>query len=295
MKKSQAQALKDIILSDNKVPLDAFEGYSSKELMEILKSPFAPNTVLTLNSLPPEDFSEVPIVQLVLFLLRTIKESGKVIELAEEDTLPEEIVRALSNHPFAKCISLGTDSPEPIKQDESYATTATYSACLAAELITINDGLGILTEKGEKALTDYNMLYHSMIDAISDFDFWYYFQDIEDEASFKKLAYMIMLLHKYGRTEREARFFITRFWKSVGQLLRLDDDVSPKDAFASYVFRMFQIALPLLGITNITKDENGFPITISTNEFFRKVFSCNPPKNIHKLKTDFSGIGLRPS
>lgn len=295
MKKSKAQAMKDIIFFENKVPLDAFEGYSPRELLDIIKNPFAPNTVLTLNSLPPEDFSEVPIVQLVLFLLRTIKESGNSLELTEEEALPQEIVKALANHPLAKCFSLESDSPDPTKQDESYAATTAFSACLAAKLITIDDGIARLSEKGEKALTDHNMLFRSMIYAISDFDFWYYFLEIEDDESFEKLGYLIMLLHKYGRTKRESKFYINRFWRSAGQLLLADIDNIPEDSLASFVFRMFQIALPLLGIANIIKDENGFPITISTNEFFRKVFSCNPPKNIHKLKTDFSGIGLRPS
>ena len=285
------QVLADYILSDNSIPLDSFEGYTAKELMQILGKPFTPGSVLTLNKLPDEEILKVPIVSSALFLLREIKDSGNRMELGPIETLPTEIAKKLLNHSDLKV--LPQEVLDPGEEHNTLVVDCVYSACLSSGLIDIVDEFVSLSALGEAALTDLNALLDSIVNAFLSIDFWYYFDDIQEDISFTKYGYVFMLLHRYGASIKDITFYINHFKLIILQAITNNKAVLSEDELTAFIFRVFNTMLPLLGIANIVRDKGGFPLKVYTNELFRKMISCKQPNKSHKLKTDFSALGLQ--
>lgn len=78
-----------------------FEGYSFYEVDKIVNDPFGPDSFVQLERLTPEEYEQIPLLQLAKYLLNLIK-TNKEIKLTATGNLPVKIVKELYGAGFYK-------------------------------------------------------------------------------------------------------------------------------------------------------------------------------------------------
>ncbi len=185
--------------SANEAPRADFLGLSPSVMRALLDRPFHDNTnIVTLNTaVPPESFSDVPVLGQCLYLLRRLGESGKGIKATQKGNFPRSLVQDF-HEVFLREHGIIDSVP---RQEGEVVELETLRFFLAdSGLMKKRGGLFTLTKNGEKFCDVSNLaeLYFLLFTFMAERHNWLYGTRYPDAMEFvqNSLVFCLYLLKK---------------------------------------------------------------------------------------------------
>jgi len=249
----------EFVHAQNNAPRAGFEGYSSLEMHKLLHFPFDRDSPVGFNPLSPEECLQVPVFRQVKRLLEIISENGQV-KLTSAGYLPVKIVQEL--YPLGspdKMIENGV-----IKLNREADCTPVHLArvlTMASAIVKNRKGILTLTAAGVKAMGDGPSLFSVIFRGFCQKFNWHYldlYADDADSGTIGQLGFgfSLILLHKYGNTERPERFYARKYFEAFPNLPEIMQPTYGNltdYCYGCYCLRTFDRFLLHFGLVEIKK------------------------------------------
>lgn len=236
-----------------------FEGYSPAEMRYILYDVFGTKSPVQLNKLPEADYSSVPILMLIKYLLQIISES-KELKLTNKGFLPTKVVADIYKQGFIKEEFIESGIYKLYKETDSMSINLARILCDISGLTKKRYNKLSLTKTGEKLISDNHELLKLIFTIFgSKFNWAYYDGYGENHIGQLGFGFSLILLGKYGNEKRLDRFYSEKYFKAFPALI---DNIEPprygtvKDQAARcYSIRTFDRFLDYFGIIKIESEK----------------------------------------
>lgn len=237
----------------NSTPRSDFNGLSPEQMHNIIYSPFSGQCVVSFNRLDEDQYTRIPLVRQVLFLLHTLSEAD--LKLTKLGWLPLKIV--------AEAYHLG--SPDiyindvfKLKRINEYDATSVMMARIILELlgwVKIRKGILSLTAKGKKAMTDKDAAANEILRFSLSSGGLHNLDGMEDDRIGNVgMAYSVWLLNKFGNNWHTDDFYQGHYQKVFDF----------PDAYNIYATRVFSRLFYWLGLVEQRRLKQSF------NEEYKK-------------------------
>lgn len=245
--------------TQNNSPRLDFEGYSSLEMHKILHFTFDADSPIRFNRLDSHAYAQIPILRQVKWLAEIIAQNGQ-IKLTTAGYLPIKIVQEL--YPLGapdEMIENGIS-----KLGKEMDCTPVHLVRLLTEVSGITKkrkGVLSLTSTGTKIIIDDSKLFESILKGFCQKFNWHYFDyysDNEQSGTIGQLGFgfSLILLSKYGNTERSERYYADKYFKAFPMLLEtVQSTYGTVQDYCSncYCLRTFERFLYHFGLVEIKK------------------------------------------
>ncbi len=265
-------------LNNRSVP--EFEGYSPIEMNYILYNPFTERSLVQLITRPDEDILKVPMVKQIRYLADMIREMGEV-KLTQKGHLPTKMVTELSGQNILLNEDRFSSRKKLFRESDSYSTILTRFIMELSGIIKKRYNKLSLTQKGEKLLSENNLLLKTILEVYCNRFNWAYFDGYgENRIGQFGFAFTLILLSKYGDKKRLDNFYADKYINAFPDLILqapLPDFGYRLDAERCYSTRSFDRFLKLFGLVEIEQERWDSPKHVWKTELFDKLFKILPP------------------
>lgn len=244
------------------MPIDDYEGRSSKEMHYMVYEPFCNNSPFTIKSdINQKVLQNVPFYCLVKFLLETIN-TTQPVKLTSRGYLPPKIVKKVYSKQFLEEQFFDEKIEKIVREPESIAVTNARIISELAGLIKNRKGEISITKKGMKLLQEENHaeLFSEIFKAFTTKFNWSFNDGYGDNniAQFG-FAYTLEILSKYGTISRNVDFYQKKYKQAFGNILmqniKSDEDFTEKDFSHCYIIRTINRFLVWFGLVFIADDQ----------------------------------------
>ncbi len=274
-----------IMQDQNRQGLPDFEGFSPDEMQYILYDPFGSDCPVKLKKLQDEEYLDVPMLNLVKYLLERTRESGE-IKLTAKGFLPVKLVADMYNQGFIREDFIETGLYKLYKETDSISVHLAKILADASGLVKKRNRKLSLTKKGEKMLNDpHEMLRLLMLTMGNRFNMAYFDGYGENRIAQMGWAFSLVLLSKYGSTMRRDTFYAEKYFKAFPTLLHMIEpnpytrDIK-KSAYRCYSIRTFRRFFDFFGLVDIQEANIAEPRDITKTALFDKLIECPHRDNI---------------
>ncbi len=245
--------------TQNNSPRPDLEGYSSIEMHKILHFTFDADSPIRFNRLDSHEYAQIPILRQVKRLAEIIAQNGQ-IKLTTAGYLPIKIVQEL--YPLGAPDEMIENGISKLGKEAD--CTPVHLVRLLTEVSGITKkrkGILSLTAAGTKNITDDSKLFDSILKGFCQKFNWHYFDNYSDNEQSGTIGqlgfgFSLILLSKYGNTERSERYYADKYFKAFPMLL---ETVHPTYGtvqdycFNCYCLRTFERFLYQFGLVEIKK------------------------------------------
>jgi hypothetical protein len=214
----------------NNIPKPDFEGFSPKQMYQIIHFPFEDSCPIKINKeIPIEDS---PIFKIALDLLLILKENK--IKLTQKGNLPIKIVKELYERKYYPD-SLVEEGLYKIRLERDWYILHAVKIVLQISGLTKKQrGVLSLTKRGHSLLKqeDYTGLFFEFLKAYSQEFNWGY-SDYIDSENVGQLAflYSLFLLNKYGDEYRTVDFYTDLYLRAFPLFLTQFEEKNVRYAY----------------------------------------------------------------
>jgi hypothetical protein len=265
----------------NNRPIPEFEGYSPFEMHHLMNFTYGPNSPVQIKRLPEQDYINIPMFNLIKYLLDLIARNGE-IKLTNKGHLPTRIVAELYSLGFFREEHIESGMVKLYKETDTLSVQLTRILTEMAGLAKKRHGKLSLTKTGENTLQDHVELFRLILETFGSKFNWAYFDGYGNN-NIGQLGYgfSLILLSRYGREKRPDTFYAQKYFKAYPDLLK---SIVPafgtveRYAFRCYSLRTFERFLVCLGLISIEKSGPTWDaeIRITKTELFDKLIHCKP-------------------
>lgn len=240
--------LESSLIEYNTKPIEDFEGLSPADMRYVLYEPYSKNSPLKINkAIDDKILDQVPLFNQVEYLLNNIIAAGE-IKLTSTGSLPTKVVKDIYSQGFLHDFAI----------EEGITNLYSETSCNTIHLTRIIVELAGFTKKknGKLSLTknwngkitskDRNALFHKTFEIFTQKFNWGYFDGYPSPKTGQLgFTFSLLLLSKYGNTEREDRFYSEKYLKAFPNILMEYSDeqvvVEPNRQFhRCYSLRTFE-------------------------------------------------------
>ncbi len=274
-----------IMRDQNRQGLPDFEGFSPAEMQYILYDPLGSESPVKLKKLKDEEYRDVPMLNLVRYLMERTGESGE-IKLTAKGFLPVKLVADMYGQGFIKEYFIETGLDKLYKEVDSKSIHLAKILADVSGLVKKRNRKLSLTKKGEKMLSDpHEMLRMLMLTQGNRFNMAYFDGYGQNKIAQLGWAFSLILLSKYGNVKRRDTFYAEKYFKAFPTLLEM---IEPgpytsnikKTAYRCYSIRTFRRFFDFFGLVNIQEANIAEPRDITKTSLFDKLIECPHRDNI---------------
>jgi len=210
------------IIEYNTKPIEDFEGLSPADMRYVLYEPYSNDSPLKINkSIDDKVLDQIPLFNQIEYLLHILITAGE-IKLTSTSSLPTKIVKDIYSQGFLHDFAVD----EGITK--LYAETSCNTIHLTHILVELagftrkkNGKLSLTKNWGERIKSkDRNSLFHKTFETFTQQFYWGYFDGYQGQQTGQfGFAFSLLLLSKYGNTEREDRFYSEKYLKAFPDIL----------------------------------------------------------------------------
>ena len=191
----------------------------------LLYDPFGAESPLKLRTLDPEDYSQIPILNQIKFLIAHIKEKGE-LKLTKKGFLPVKLVAGLYSRGYLKDEHIEEGLYKLYKETDSNTIHLSRLLLELSGVTKKRNGKLSLTKTGAKITANDQELLMLILKTMCLKFNWSYFHGYEDEnVGQLGFGFTLLLLSKYGQEPRPASFYLEKYLKAFPQLL---EGIEPK-------------------------------------------------------------------
>ena len=268
-----------------------FEGYSPNEMQYILYETFEKNSPIQLLKLSEPDYSNIPILNQIKYLLQLIEKIGE-LKLTNKGFLSTKVVSEIYNQKFIKDEMIESGISKLYKETDSMSINLTRILSELSRVVKKRNNKLTLTKKGKVELNDNQKLLESIFTTFGIKFNWAYYDGFGDNHIGQLgFGFSLILLSKYGSEKQLDSFYSNKYFKAFPRLL---DNIQPtkydtkiNQATRCYSLRTFDRFLEYFGLIKIdTEKKLNSDKYIIRNELFDKLIKVRPHNNVYKSLGD---------
>jgi hypothetical protein len=153
MDKDLERAVNKMMQEQNEQGIPDFEGYSPNEMHVLLHEPFGKKSPIRLQTMKPQEYASVPMLNQVRYLAGQIRDQGEV-KLTSLGFLPVKMVKELYSQGFMKDDDVEAGITKLSKESDSLTINLPRILLELSGLAKIHSNKMSLTKHGEAMLTD---------------------------------------------------------------------------------------------------------------------------------------------
>lgn len=261
--------LAEMMTVQNSTPIDRFNGFTSKQMHQMIYSPLEKGCPVQLRTLTDSQLNDIPLMRQVLHLMDILDKSE--LKLTAKGYIPPKIVEEL--------YQMGTHSwntdwykqkSEP-KTEEIRVLRVVLKEC---GLVKTRTGKMSLTSKGKRLLINRNELLRVvMLFLLRDYNTgWLDLWDDTDVGNLGRM-YSLWLLHHYGKEWRHTDFYTGEYSRAFPTLANAH----------AYGYRVFNRLFHLIGLCDVNEREEdrgpGFWEMVIKTDVLDMMFEFAEPGN----------------
>ena len=272
-----------IVNEQNNRGIPDFEGYSPAEMQYILYDTFGKNSPIQLLELSEPDYSNIPILKQIKYLLKIIDEKGE-LRLTAKGFLPTKIVSNIYDQGFIKDEMIESGISKLYKETDSMSINLTRILSELSGIIKKRNKKLSLTKKGKKELNDNRKLFENIITTFGTRFNWAYYDGYGDnQIGQLGFGFSLILISKYGMKKRDDLFYSKKYFSAFPMLIEqmgpLYFDSRQKGASDCYSLRTFDRFLDYFGVIKIESEKKwGSKKFIEKTELYDKLVKVRPHK-----------------
>ena len=260
--------------------ISEFEGYSPIEMTKILYYTFEDRSPINFIPLNKKDYEQIPIIKQILYFTNLIQKNGE-IKLTQKGFLPTKIVTDLCNQEFLLDERIVYSKTRVYKESDSMAATLARIIMDLSRLVKKRNNKISLTKSGEKILSDYNMLFRTIIAVYCTRFNWAYFDGYGDNKIGQfGFGFSLILLSKYGHQKRVDDFYSDKYFKAYPKLITDSPPTKYGNKFKNpkkcYSLRSFDRFMKYFGLVKIEQEKWDSEKYICKTELFDRLIKCTP-------------------
>jgi hypothetical protein len=249
------RAMNKLMQEQNARGIPEFEGYSPNEMHFLLHDPFGKESPVRLQTMKPQEYASVPMLNQIRYLAGQIRDQGEV-KLTSLGFLPVKMVKELYSQGFLKDDDVEAGITTLSKESDSLTINLPRILLELSGLAKIHNNKMSLTKSGEAMLTDdaglLKLIFHTMCQKFQ----WAFYDGYEDERIGQLgFAFTLILLSKYGAGKRNVAFYAKKYAKAFPFLMDGLEDIpydSPEEYLTDcYSIRTFDRFLKLFGLVTV--------------------------------------------
>ena len=264
------------------MPIDEYEGRTSKEMQYMVYDPFCENSPLIVKpEIENSTLMQVPFFNLMRYFLEIISENES-IKLTPKGFLPLKVVNSIFSKNFIHEDFQLKENEKIVKEHESLAVTNVRIIAEQAGLVKNRKNEMSLTKKGQQLLknNNYRLLFFEILNVFTTKFNWSYNDGYGDnEIGQFGFAYTLDLIEKYGTISRSPQFYAAKYREIFKSLLTgsqkiFDWSFSDSEFDQCFSLRTIERFLIWFGFVNITDETEGheFEYRIEKSELFNAIF-----------------------
>lgn len=277
----------EFMKAENSRSIPEFEGYSPADMHQIIHCLLGKYCPVQFVDFHEEDCLQIPLYNQIKLLAQTIKDEG-CIKLTKTGNLPTRLLSAL--YPIGipeKYIEMKIT--KRLREPEIPSIRLAHLVILKSGVVKKRQNALSITKAGEAILTDpQKLLFEIFVSALSRINIAAFDAYGSPSIGNFGIGFTLLLLHKYGQTERISDFYAEKFFKAFPMLLdqypaRSHFRSPEREAYDCYSFRTFESLLLHLGLISIKEevDKQTYTTKIFTQRtnVFEKLFRIYPPNH----------------
>ena len=276
--------LDKIMREQNRRAIPEFEGYSPAEMQDILDNSFEENGIIRLKKPKGLAYQSVPVLNLVKYLSGLILKAGEM-KLTLKGFLPVKIVADMYSQGFYKEYYIESGLTKLYKEQDSISIHHAKVLLLVSGLTKKRNNKLSITKKAEKIISNDYLLLKLLFKKFTEKFNWAY-ADGYGENSIGQLGYgySLILVEKYGKKERNDRFYAEKYFNAYPALLNNlpDPGYSTIEEYAKncYSIRTFERFLKYFGLIKIKNERRwDTDLFIAKSDFFNQIIDIQPPNS----------------
>lgn len=250
-----------------------FEGYSFYEVDKIVNDPFGPDSFVQLERLTPEEYEQIPLLQLAKYLLNLIK-TNKEIKLTATGNLPVKIVKELYGAGFYKEANIESGLINLRIESDSLFISLTKILLLISPVVKKRKNILSLTKGGERIMEDDHELLKTLLLVMGKEFNWAFFDAYPDDMIMVGkigFIYSLYLMGRYGDEVRPSTFYFKKYYTAMEGYF--DDLQETESASRCYELRTFSRFLDYFGLIQIHKQQILPPLEVVKKPLFDRLFT----------------------
>jgi hypothetical protein len=259
MNKDLERAINKMMQEQNEQGIPDFEGYSPNEMHVLLHEPFGKKSPIRLQTMKPQEYASVPMLNQVRYLAGQIRDQGEV-KLTSLGFLPVKMVKELYSQGFLKDDDVEAGITKLSKESDSLTINLPRILLELSGLAKIHSNKMSLTKRGEAMLTDDAGLLKLIFQTMCLKFKWAFYDGYEDERIGQLgFGFTLVLLSKYGAGKRDVAFYAKKYAKAFPFLMVGLEDIpydSPEEYLTDcYSIRTFERFLKLFGLVTLEREK----------------------------------------
>jgi hypothetical protein len=274
----------NVMFEQNNRGIIDFEGYSANEMHSIMYFTFEDSSPIKLLNMDDSDYESIPILNQTKYLMNLIN-NLKEIKLTKMGFLPTKFVEDIYNKNFLGMNVIPAFNPQNFREADYYWVYLSRILLELSGLTKKRNNKLTLTKVGKTTLLNNQLLFKMIFNAYTQKLNWEFFDIFpDDEVGRMGLGFSLILISKYGNTERLSHFYSKKYFKAFPffvENVEYDDNiVNEKTLYNCYSKRTFGTFLRFFGLVNIKNGKDWFSdYSITKTELFDKLIKCQPPTN----------------
>lgn len=275
----------------NNQALSQFEGYSPAEMNYIIYNLFEKNCPVQIADFPVDICDSVPLFRQVKLLLTILDKEGN-IKLTQTGNLPVRLVKELYDVGVQDRYVKSGIVKLRIEKDSAYVQIVRIIAQIMRVVKKRNNKLS-LTQIGKNLFKDDKALLRELLSAaLIHYNPAYFDRYPYEHIGTLGMGFNLILLNKYGKTDRKIYFYAERYFNAFPKLLHNVEKGYRSEleiAAGCYDIRVIERLFIILGLVIRNGKllmSNANESTIHRTELFEKLFKIAPPKRVIDKRHD---------
>lgn len=261
-----------------------FEGYSSSEMKSMLYEFLEPKCPVQINLLAEEEYLEIPLFKQVKYLLQLIANKGE-LKLTKRGNLPVKIVADVYRQGFLKDYWIEKGYAKVYNEGRIVSILITRVLLELSPLIKKRHNKLSLTRKGVKIKESNQLLFQELYNVFTKKYRWGFLDRYNDDHLGQfGFVFSLLLLHKYGRTERSVDFYAEKYFRAFPGLMENSAE-PPIYCYSAYTLRTFENFLEFYALVEISPRNYRESQKVKTTNLFHRVVKIREPGQGFFLKT----------
>jgi hypothetical protein len=268
---------------DQNMPVDEYEGYTRKEIQEVLYNIFSDKCPVRIRTnIPDVILDQIPFLNLSEFLFHQVEKSG-MIKLTKQGNLPVKLVSQVYEQKFITEPFVEEGLRKLYKEEDSIAINVCRLVLSFAGLIKKRKNLLTVTDKGKKAISNRVEFLRIVMQTFAQRFNWASLDGYGNSRTGQfGFGYTLMMLNKYGNEIKPVEFYSDKYMIAFPALL---DDFILISVYRSaditrsfsrcFTIRSFERYLEFFNLAEVTYEGNALMrenVKVKPSGIFLEVF-----------------------
>lgn len=210
------------IIEYNTKPIEDFEGLSPADMRYVLYEPYSDDSPLKINkAIDDKVLDQIPLFNQIEYLLHILFTAGE-IKLTSTGSLPTKVVKDIYSKGFLHDFAIDEGITKLYAETSSNIIHLTHILVELAGFTRKKYGKLSLTKKWSDRIKsgDRNVLFYKTLETFTQKFYWGYFDGYQGPQTGQSgFAFSLLLLSKYGNTEREDIFYSEKYLRAFPDIL----------------------------------------------------------------------------